>query len=256
MSQRMLGDLAGAHLGRPILVMGGGPGLPDEAAEVEHLQPLRISANGHGCRLQRDLGLRMPEYIVAVDDRHRSTGEPMEPILRQWGVTIIGRQAWADIRLPDALLRGITANAGMWAIAVAAVLGGAPILVAGIDCYQGPTYWHDAEAESCSRGRPLEDFLDRMRALRAAIDPAPVRVLGGPLGEVWPEWSAEECLGQHEPAYALIERAEQAWRGVRLRIVRRCWMGRVHLQAGATLTTDPQTAAGLLARHDAVEVPA
>lgn len=187
---RLIGDVALSHAGQTIVVMGGGPSLPEAMRQVRRPDVL-ISANEHGAMLGP------VDYIVSVDHTHQRLKMPMREVLAQYPARTISPCLWADYRIPDYRSRG---NAGMNAMWVAWVLGAWPLVVAGIDCYQGATYYHDAEAESSSNGRPLEKFDEKLEALRAELN-CPVRIVGdGPLTRFWPRYDPNEAFGPFEPS--------------------------------------------------------
>lgn len=186
---RLINEVALAHASQSIVVMGGGPSLPDAMRQIARPDVL-ISANEHGAMLGP------VDYIVSVDHTHQRLNIPMRDALRPFGRPVIGPRAWADYRIPDYVSRG---NAGMNAMWVAQILGAWPLIVAGIDCYQGGTYYHDAEAESTSVGRPQKQFDEKLEALRAELT-CPVRIVGdGPLTRFWPRYDPAETFGAFQP---------------------------------------------------------
>lgn len=153
---RSFDDLAGAHHGKRICVMGGGPSL---AADLELVQAdVWISVNGHGTALRR------PDYALAMDPVHKGAGLRMLEYVRQrTDAPLISPHPWADIVLdcyplsPRKMLSGVVAS---WA---ASVMGGEPVILAGFDCYG-----------------QLDAALDQHREY-AEIMPGPVVAVSGPL---------------------------------------------------------------------------
>lgn len=126
---------------------------PDEA--------IYISANHHGvkywpCR-----------YIVHLDDN--------EPLLDRYDVPRISPRKTATIRIMEQRVN----QSGMMGAYVAWALGCTPILLAGMDCFQGGTYHDDPKAKSSGTTVRLEDHLSRWRMLRDILAGADVRALGG-----------------------------------------------------------------------------
>lgn len=188
-------DIALAHRGLPVVAMGGGPSLPDQVAAIRHPVGAWVSANEHGAKL------RQVDYIVAVDDVHQVTGELMGPRLRAYGVPLISPRFFADYRMPaitvrrrDGQMIDFRGNSGMQAIWVAWALGGWPVIVAGIDNYQGGTYWHTPEADSSGTAKAQDDFDDRLAQLRDLIGTDRVRVVDGPLLRFWPKYDPGEVF--------------------------------------------------------------
>lgn len=181
----LIGQIALQHAGRPIVAMGGGPSLPADVARIRDAA-CWISANEHGAKL------RPVDYLVCCDDIHQALGVPMQQHLGRFGVPIIGRPQWCDYRFHDIDYSG---NSGMWAILAGWILGGAPVIAAGFDCYQqGGTYFHDRRAVSSSNGRELSDFMRRFESLREIVGADAVRVVSGPLLELWPQYDPGEVF--------------------------------------------------------------
>jgi hypothetical protein len=160
----------------PILVIGGGPSAIRDLAwipkEVEFKAVL--SANEHGF-MQTHFA---PTHIVCNDHKHSMTGEFMEEILRPYGVQIITRHWWGDLRIPNAYLR---LNSGMAAIVVAVILGGNPVIVVGLDCYTGPTYFHDPDVQTAQSKAPWPKFERQINRIRLQTAGANIRAMSGPI---------------------------------------------------------------------------
>ncbi len=143
--KRLVSALYGTNLGKPCIVIGGGPSALDDLAKIPGWQDmLQISANGHGFKVPG----ASPSYIFTKDDaecppRPRKPGAgpfpPMEPQMRVHGVPIISIQYWADYRCAAWPFQG---NSGQHALAVGALMGSAPTIGVGFDCFQGRTYFH------------------------------------------------------------------------------------------------------------------
>ncbi len=130
-------ELAGKYKGRPAVVMGGAPSLP-EALKHCPADAVYISANQHGALL------RKVDYIVYTDRAHQRTNCPMRLMLKKYGAPLVAPQLDADYFMETT----IQANSGIRAILLAGILGCDPIIVTGIEMYQGKTYFHDPEAKS------------------------------------------------------------------------------------------------------------
>jgi hypothetical protein len=127
----LVAELYGKHKGKPILVVGGGPSAPDEAralgSRIDNM--VVISANTHAWHL----GLR-PDYTFCKDHVHTELKTPMEVLVRAGNAPVVTGQYWGDYRCARWPIQG---NSGQHAIALAALMGGAPIVPIGIDCFQG-----------------------------------------------------------------------------------------------------------------------
>lgn len=175
-------DLILAHEGRIAVVMGGGPSLPSQIAGLPD-DCLWISANEHGAKLRRC------DYIVCIDN----IADKVKP----YGVPVVSAQPWADVRL---LERPAYPYSGMYGCWVAWLLGARLVLLAGMDLYAGPTYWHDADAHSSARSRPYTGHLDAWRRVRL---PVPIRALGGPLVDIVGRYDPNETIA-YTPAERLV----------------------------------------------------
>lgn len=183
---KRVSDLIGAHQG-PILVVGGGVHVPEEVAylrERNAVPSVVISANGHAFKA----GFQA-NYIVCKDDIHTETKERMEDLMRPFGVPIISPQPWADYVMHDWPYQG---NSGLYAILVAVLMGGHPVIPIGFDFYQEGTYWYDPEASNVSRGNRVDRT--RISKLGQMAAGASVRPLSGPLLNEFPRFLPHATL--------------------------------------------------------------
>lgn len=130
-------ELTGLHMGRPAVIMGGAPSLPEALKRCPN-DAVYISANQHGAML------RKIDYIFYTDRVHQTTNAPMRVMLKKYGAPLVGPQPDADYVMASDL----AANSGIRAILFAGLLGCDPIIVTGIEMYQGNTYWHDHDCKS------------------------------------------------------------------------------------------------------------
>lgn len=174
----------------PILVIGGGPSAIRDLAwipkEVEFKAVL--SANGHGFQQ----AYIAPTHIVCMDHKHSETGEFMEEVVRQYSVPIITRHWWGDYRIPDEYLR---LNSGMAAVVVAVMLGGDPVIVVGLDCYTGPTYFHDPDAITAQSKAPWPRFERQINRVKLQTAGANIRAMSGPM---------MRAFGAYVPGYGVL----------------------------------------------------
>jgi hypothetical protein len=170
---RLVADLYEKHAGVPALIVGGGPSAPAQLAMVHGKlgDPIVISANGHAFKL----GLE-PDYVFCKDHIHTETKERMEWLLRPHGVPIVTRNYWGDYRCAGWTYTG---NSGSQALALAALMGCAPIVPIGFDGYQNGTYFHDLKAKNVSQGFTEGHWRMRYSRLRQRLEGAEIRVLPG-----------------------------------------------------------------------------
>lgn len=192
---RVISELLETYRGKPILVIAGGPSVNADLPKIAELKPaLVLSANEHGCRQ-----LMFPvDYIVHCDKRHCEHKTLMAEYLHQFEKPLISKFATADVRLED---WRFSANTGVTAVAVAAVLGGSPIVVTGLDFWRsGRHYFHVPQVPQRPRryiARPVVPLRDRaLNPLAQFVGGAHVRALSGLMATRWPLYRADETFGE------------------------------------------------------------
>lgn len=232
--RRLLSELALRYEGRTIAVLGGGESLPEHLSRLPG-GALLLSANDHGCMLAAC------DYVVCMDD--------IEERLRRTGTPIIGRHWWADFRIQEYERVGNSGVLGAW---VAWVLGGHPILLAGMDCYQGGTYHHAPAAKSSGRHISLEKHLEDWSGLRQRLPAAWIRSMGGPTAAVFGEWSPDEPVPQ--PQADLARRALRRLQPVSVRTQEGARLGGERVPAGVVVPVSESEAQRMWRRRTAVRV--
>lgn len=170
---RSFGELVMKHKGARICVMGGGPTLAADITQVE--ADVWISANQHGA------ALRPVDYVVAMDNLHTIQRVLMLDIIREHtDAPIIGPWHWCDYGITNYPLAPRLMFTGIVAHWLAGMMGGHPVILAGYDCYGGKhrTFAHHKE------------YVQHMANTQ-------VRVVSGPLQEVWPAYDPDEVLPQY-----------------------------------------------------------
>jgi hypothetical protein len=199
--QRVISELFETYRGKPALVIGGGPSVLVDlpTLPVDFRPSLVLSANEHGTKQDRFA----VDFIVNCDKIHCMRHEPMEPFLRQFGVSIINRWSWADVRLEDWTFSG---NSGTTSVAVAAALGCSPIVVTGIDFWStGRRYFHDPVADLPPARRtyawqrnaptPITKPDKRLGKLWDFCGEAHIRPMSGPMTTRWKKFHPGEIFG-------------------------------------------------------------
>lgn len=198
--QKLVTELFGRWDGKPALVIGGGPSVLRDFKALAVEPALVISANEHGFfqdRFKVDL-------VTNVDKIHCLRREPMEKILKPYGVPIVNRHSWADYRLPDWKL---AANTGLQAIALAALLGANPVIVTGIDMWaNGRVYFHDTHAKAPKLGQPRKlrgaarrRDREKVKPLTAFCAGAHIRPMSGALTEWFKAYDPAEVVKSARP---------------------------------------------------------
>jgi hypothetical protein len=183
---------------KPILVIGGGPSVIRDLLTTKLEPACVISANSHGCRQTK----YPVDLIVNVDKIHTERRKPMQDLLRPFGIPIVNKHSWADYRIPD---WNSPMNSGITAIALAAMLGGNPIIVTGVDLWvTGREYFHDdnvvarhkgAKVIKRPRSKPMyANAVKRLKNLTSFVGQTNVRPLSGPLTEVFLRYDSREVL--------------------------------------------------------------
>lgn len=161
---RAVSFLIHRSLGKPAVIIGGGM---SRSRQVERCPPpgeaIYISANHHGAELWPC------DYIVCLD--------MIEPKLRTYGVPLVCPRTFADVRM----IHQPANQSGMVGAYLAWVLGCSPILLCGMDLFQGGTYESNPKAPSSGLRVPLPSHVERWGKLGARCVGADIRSMGGPL---------------------------------------------------------------------------
>jgi hypothetical protein len=247
-------DLVLAHPGRAAVIMGGGPSLATHLEQAP-ADALYLSVNDHGLRLLKDRPAlsRRCSYVVCADrieERvRRDIGmRDLPPPARDgapWDVPVISRHPWGDWRLT--YMPGPSSSmAAAWC---ARLMGCAPIILMGMDLWEGATY-HDApKARSSGRAATPVQHLQRWCTL-LAVFPAQYRALGcSPLFR-------EKCAhyDPRETPEPVVDR-ELLLRDLRSRTVRTlsdCVIAHRPFNAGEVLELTAKEADPLVRDHKAV----
>jgi hypothetical protein len=182
----LVSALYGAHAGRHVLVVGGGPSAPAQLRQLSLDNPVIISANAHAFKL----GLKV-DYVVCKDHQHTETRQFMEPLLRPLGAPIVTYQHWGDFRIPHWPAKG---NSGAMAIGLAAMFGASLIVPIGMDGYQTGTYFHDLDAVNVSAGKPSGHWKSRFDRLRTRLEGAVIRPVDGLMTQVFRPYNRAAAL--------------------------------------------------------------
>ena len=180
MLARPFSQLVHAHAGRAGVAMGGGPSLPGTMDLVPR-DAVKISANAHGAKF-------CPvDYIVTVDRHAPGIGN------FAGSVPIIGPHAWADFRMAEQA----HPNSGIMSAWALAMMGCAPVFLAGMDLYRDGTYYHDPAAHSTGTHLKLQTHLNRWATLASTCienGSVPFRVFGGPLVGLFKLYDIDEVV--------------------------------------------------------------
>lgn len=172
-----MSELKGLHAGRPAAVLGGGPSLPDD---MKRLPPdcLLIAVNHHAFHLCQ------PDYIVYND--HPDVWPPaMAEIIERGAVTRVSPEPTSDVLFDVEVWTGFfSSNTAAW---FALWLGCDPVILCGMDCYQGERkYFHEYEDKPVFH-QPLDHYvrpwIEDGRARLPHVER--VKAMSGPLVNVF-----------------------------------------------------------------------
>lgn len=172
-------DLRDKHTGRPAAVLGGGPSLPADLERVPAGSVL-IGVNQHALRLVKT------DYLVFLDDPMRF------PILRTAvesfdGIRVTRRKGWGDVDLQGEFriwMGQLSGHLGAW---FAYWLGCAPILLCGMDCYQGEQkyFYGDQRSGTGFHAQLLTNLNGWREVQRMCPHSERFRAVSGPLVEIF-----------------------------------------------------------------------
>lgn len=166
------------YVGRTAAVLGGGPSLPGDMERLPN-GCLLIAVNHHA-RL-----LCQPDYMVYNDTP--DTDPLLKEAVKAKDVTLVSPDPTSDIKFDTDVWTGFySSNTAAW---FALWMGCDPVILCGMDCYQGDNkYFHDYSHDVPSFHYPLDDHLrpwieDGHRRLPHVER---LRVMSGPLARVFP----------------------------------------------------------------------
>ena len=175
---RSVRELRGVHKGRPAVVLGAGPSLPEQLKDMPE-GAILISIN------ERPPLLVDCDFIVFFDF---NTG----PLIENFsGARISPFKNFSDYWLGnDVWFNGFS---GSMAIYLACYMGCDPVILMGMDCYQGDKeYFTDKEPGSWKSTGCHSTLAEHLHAWRQAFkncpNPQVIRAAGGPLVEVFGKW--------------------------------------------------------------------
>jgi hypothetical protein len=158
--------LRDAEVGRPAVVLGGGPSL---AADLKRAPAgaLLISANHHGLQFAK------ADYLVFLDDPLRHP-ELLQAIQSFEGLKLSRRSKWTDIILGRECRSWTGQLSGHVAAWLGCWLGCEPVWLCGRDCYQDPAGQRTRHANRLANlngWRKLASRCEHPERIRAASGP-------------------------------------------------------------------------------------
>ena len=163
--------------GRSAAVLGGGPSLPSDLARVPN-QAILITVNYHALQLCH------PSFMV-YNDQPESDPRLLAAVSSFPGLRVSPDPS-SDIQFDVPVWTGsYSSNTATW---FALWMGCNPVILCGMDCYQGPrVYFHDYDHDSPAFHYPLEDQLRPWKEDGKNLLPHKerVKVMSGPLTNIF-----------------------------------------------------------------------
>ncbi|MCZ2076695.1 MAG: hypothetical protein LC130_17080 [Bryobacterales bacterium] len=188
MRRMTLSGLKDAHAGRTAAVLGGGPSLPADLARVPR-DAVLVAVNYHGLYHTPASHGRLPDYMVYNDTP--DTNPLMEVAVREHRVPLVSPEPTSDVifDVPDVWTGFFSSNTATW---FALWLGCDPVILCGMDCYQGaakhcpPSTYHSDLFDF-----PLEFYTRPWveEGLNLLPNVERVKAASGPLVDVFGAWA-------------------------------------------------------------------
>lgn len=216
-----MSDLIHAHVHSAALIIGGAPSWLDEYHDVTSswdviTSYITLSANDHGAK-------RVPcDYIVACDD--------LEARLRPYNIPILSKYTWADYRIYEMPLP----NSALMASWAAWIMGCSPIIICGVECFQGKTYLDNPKADSSGKRLPLKEHLKRWARLKDFAPDGQFRPVGGILCDLFPKYDPTEVTGLGSTEQDKLNMCK----GAMVHFTRSTEVGLRHYERGETAEVD------------------
>jgi hypothetical protein len=182
MNKAKMSQYRDRYMGRPAAILGGGPSLP---ADMQKLPPncLLIAVNYHAFLFCK------PDFMVYNDDP-TSTPELLT-VVKEAKVVRVSPDPTTDIFFDVDVWTGFySSNTAAW---FALWMGCNPVILCGMDCYQGLTiYCHPVYVDSPCFHYPLEHHIRPWieDARNLCLNPDRLRVMSGPLIKVFGQYQA------------------------------------------------------------------
>lgn len=179
MSRTPLSTLKDKYHGRPAAVLGGGPSLPEDLKRVPK-DAVMIAVNYHAF-YHLD---RTPDFMVYNDVP--STNPLQEQAVNEHKTVHVSPEPTSDVVFDVPVWTGFfSSNTAAW---FALWLGCDPVILCGMDCYQGPVkHCPPSDYHSEMFEMPLDFYTRPWRedAKNELPNPERVRVVSGPLVEIF-----------------------------------------------------------------------
>jgi hypothetical protein len=183
----ILSKLRNTQTGRAAFVAGGGPALPDDWIRFERGPDwpgaLVVAVNYHA------LEIGIPAEIMVYNDHPTGPqADKMIQAIRTFDGIKISPEPTSDVQFDVEVWTGsFSSHTATW---IALYLGCMPVVLGGMDCYQGASlYCHDMDAPPPT-GDPIRPWVEDARNLLP--DASRVRVMSGPLIGLFPKYEGSQ----------------------------------------------------------------
>jgi hypothetical protein len=172
--KRSLRAIKNGFFNWPIAVLGGGPSLPSDLLVIPE-KSIKISVNHHATKITDC------NYMVFLDDPY--IFQDMMPAVHQYAGRRFSRMdKYSDFERDCRIWsEGNSSTLACW---FACHLGGNPVLLCGMDCYQGEAYFYERTGHDASK-ELRKDVQHHIRPwLNAKIgcsNPENIKAVSGPL---------------------------------------------------------------------------
>jgi hypothetical protein len=172
-----LRDHAGGR-GRPAVVLGGGPSLPDDLARIPE-GAIKIAVNYHAFQLVAC------EFMVYNDEPE--SDPRLQKAVNELQTVRVSPDSSSDIVFDVAVWTGFfSSNTAAW---LGLWMGCDPVILCGMDCYQGErVYFHPYDHDCPAFHYPLDHYtrpwVEEGRHLLPHVER--LRVMSGPLAKIFP----------------------------------------------------------------------
>lgn len=177
--------LLNKYVDRPAGILGGGPSLPDDIARLPK-DAILIAVNDHA------LNWCEPEFMVFMDDPHQ-VPDLIDAIPNYKGIKLCPNPDHSDVDIKGAGWwdGGFSSPFAVW---LAFHLGCKPVLLCGMDCYQGDVKYANTDRRVPAPDHPVYTYPleNHLRAWRTAMKKCPdvsiIKAMSGPLVEMFGEF--------------------------------------------------------------------
>lgn len=187
-----MSELRDQYAGRPAAILGGGPSLPEDIKRLP-AECILIAVNYHA------LFLGPVDYMVYND---APDSDPLlERAVKEHRVSLVSPDPTSDVLFDVPVWTGFySSNTAAW---FALWMGCDPVILCGMDLYQGEKkYFHATDRDAPTFHYPLYDhmrpWIEDGRNLLPHVER--LRVMSGPLGQVFPLYEPPTCEGEAEKA--------------------------------------------------------